>query len=166
VSAHPEGFQLDRKTNRIFVNVPRSRTVVALDGATGKQAATWPMTNGGNFPMALDDDTQRLLVAFRVPARLGVFSAADGRNVATVELCGDADDVFVDTKYRRAYVSCGQGFIDVFDTQDPGYRRAARVPTAPGARTSYFAPSLDRLFLAARATSAEPAAVWVFRTAP
>ena len=69
-------------------------------------------------------------------------------------------------KHRRAYVSCGHGFIDAFDLRGPGYRRVARIATAPGARTSYFAPSLDRLFLAARATSAEPAAIWVFRTAP
>jgi DNA-binding beta-propeller fold protein YncE len=167
VPAHPEGFQLDRKTNRIFVNVPRSRAVVVLDAATGRQTATWPMTNaGGNFAMAFDDDAQRVLVAFRAPARLGAFSAVDGRNMANVDLCGDADDVFVDSKRHRAYVSCGQGFIDVFDIQDARYSRSARIPTVPGARTSYFEPSSDRLFVAARATSSEPAAIWVFRAVP
>jgi len=165
--AHPESFQLDSKTNRIFVNVPRSRIIVVIDALTGRQTTTWPMTNvRGNFPMAFDDDAQRVLVAFRTPAALGVFSAADGRNVANVDLCGDADDVFVDAKRHRTYVSCGQGFIDVFDTQDPGYRHTARIPTVSGARTSYFAPSIDRLFLAVRATSAGPAAIWVFRPAP
>ena len=167
VPAHPEGFQFDRKSNRIFVNVPKSRAIVVIDGATGKHAATWPMTNAGaNFPMAFDDDAQRVLVAFRAPARLGAFSAADGRTVASVDLCGDADDVFVDAKRHRAYASCGQGFIDVFDMQNPGYRRLARIPTVPGARTSYFVPSIDRLFLAARATTTEPPAIWVFRAAP
>jgi hypothetical protein len=86
--------------------------------------------------------------------------------MASIDLCGDADDVFVDAKRHRAYVSCGQGFIDVFDTNDPGYRRSARIPTVSGARTSYFVPSIDRLFLAAPATSTEPAAIWVFRAAP
>src|SRR5215467_1080522 len=42
VPAHPEGFQLDRKANRIFVNVPTSRAIVVIDGLTGKQIATWP----------------------------------------------------------------------------------------------------------------------------
>ncbi len=167
VSAHPEGFQLDRKTNRIYVNVPRSRSIVVIDGLTGKQTATWQLKNaGGNFPMAFDENARRVLVAFRTPAKLGAFSAADGQSVARVDLCGDADDLFVDAKRLRAYVSCGQGFIDVFDTQDPGYRRLAQVPTVSGARTSYFVPSVDRFFLAVRATAAEPAAIWVFRPAP
>jgi len=167
VPAHPEGFLFDPKSNRIFVNIPKTRAIAVIDNSTGKQTATWPMTNaGGNFPIAFDDDAQRVLVAFRTPARLGAFSAADGRSVASVDLCGDADDVFVDQKRHRVYASCGQGFIDVFDTQDPGYRRLARIPTIPGARTSYFVPSLDRLFLAARATASEPAAIWVFRAAP
>jgi DNA-binding beta-propeller fold protein YncE len=164
VPAHPEGFQLDHATGRIFVNIPKAAAIVVIDGLTGKQAATWALKGaGGNFPMALDEARRRVLVAFRAPPRLGVFSIADGQSIANVELCGDADDVFVDAKRNRAYVSCGQGFIDVFDTQSTEYRRLARIPTVPGARTAYFAPAIDRLFVAVRATSSEPAAIWVFR---
>jgi DNA-binding beta-propeller fold protein YncE len=163
VPAHPESFQLDRATGRIFVNVPKASAIVVIDGLTGTQAATWPLKSaGGNFPMALDEAGRRVLVAFRAPPRLDVFSIADGQNVANVELCGDADDIFVDAKRNRAYVSCGQGFIDVFDIRGADYRRLARIPTIPGARTAYFAPAVDRLFLAVRATSSEPAAIWVF----
>jgi YVTN family beta-propeller protein len=165
--AHPEGFQLDRKTNRIFVNVPRARVIVMLDGTSGQQKAAWPTKDaGGNFPMALDEDAQRVLVAFRAPGRLAAFSARDGESVASVELCGDADDLFVDPKRGRVYVSCGEGFIDVLDARAADYRRLARVPTVRGARTSYFVPSVDRLFLAVRAASLEPAAVWVYRPMP
>jgi len=164
--AHPEGFQLDRKTNQIFVNLPRARTIVAIDATGGQQKAAWLVKEGGaNFPMALDEEAHRIIVAFRAPPRLGIFSAA-GETVGTVELCGDSDDVFVDPKRTRIYISCGEGFIDVFDTSGGSYRRLTRLPTSPGARTSYFAPSVDRLFLAVRATSAEPAAIWVFRPAP
>jgi DNA-binding beta-propeller fold protein YncE len=163
--AHPEGFQFDRKTNQIFVNVPRSRAIVMLDAISGQQKAAWPMKDAGaNFPMALDEDAQRVLVAFRSPAKLGAFSARDGESLASVELCGDADDLFVDAKRGRVYVSCGEGFLDVLDARD--YRRLARVPTVRGARTSYYVPSMDRLFLAVRAASLEPAAVWVYRPVP
>jgi DNA-binding beta-propeller fold protein YncE len=166
VPAHPEGFQFDRNTNKIFVNVPKAGAIVVLDGLTGKQTATWPLKGaGGNFPMALDDAAQRVLVAFRAPAKLGAFST-DGQSVTAVDLCGDADDVFVDSKRHRAYVSCGQGFIDVFDIHDAVYRRLERIPTVPGARTAIFEPSTDRLFLAVRATSTETAAIWVFRAGP
>ena len=75
-----------------------------------------------------------------------------------------ADDVFVDRKHRRVYVSCGEGVVDVLES-GAGYRRLARVSTAPGARTSLFVPELDRLFVAVRAVSSEPAAIWVFRPA-
>jgi hypothetical protein len=90
------------------------------------------------------------------------FSSQDGHAAARAETCGDADDVFIDRKRHRVYVSCGEGFIDVFEGE-AGYRRLARVPTVSGARTSLFAPELDRLFVAVRAASHEPAAIWVFR---
>ena len=92
-------------------------------------------------------------------------SPADGHVVAKAETCGDADDVFVDRKRRRVYVSCGQGAVDVLESDEQGYRRLAHVPTIPGARTSLFVPELDRLFVAVRAESNEPAAIWVFRPA-
>jgi YVTN family beta-propeller protein len=165
--AHPEGFQLDHKNNQILVNVPRARAIAVLDGSSGQSKALWPMKeSGANFPMALDEDAQRVLVAFRSPPKLGVFSARDGESVAGVALCGDADDLFVDAKRGRVYVSCGEGFLDVFDARAGDYRRLARVPTVRGARTSYYVPSVDRLFLAVRAASLEPAAVWVYRPVP
>jgi DNA-binding beta-propeller fold protein YncE len=165
--AHPEGFQLDRKNNQILVNVPRARAIAVLDGGSGQPKALWPMKeSGANFPMALDEDAQRVLVAFRSPGRLAVFSARDGESIASVELCGDADDLFVDAKRSRIYVSCGEGFLDIFDARAGDYRRLARLPTARGARTSYYVPSLDRLVLAVRAASLEPAAVWVYRPMP
>jgi hypothetical protein len=95
-----------------------------------------------------------------------VFSARDGESIASVELCGDADDLFVDAKRSRIYVNCGEGFLDVFDAPAGDYRRLARLPTVRGARTSYYVPSLDRLVLAVRAASLEPAAVWVYRPVP
>ena len=165
--AHPEGFQLDHKNNQVLVNLPRARAIAVLDGVSGQRKALWPMKeSGANFPMAVDEDAQRVLVAFRAPGRLAVFSARTGESVASVELCGDADDLFVDGKRSRIYVSCGEGFIDVFDARADDYRRLARVPTVRGARTSYYVPSMDRLFLAVRAASLEPAAVWVYRPAP
>jgi hypothetical protein len=89
---------------------------------------------------------------------------ADGAQVAAPESCGDADDVFHDAKRRRVYVSCGEGFIDVFD--DNGYRRIAHIRTVAGARTALFVPEIDRLLLAVRANGGEPAAIWVFRPRP
>jgi len=167
LSVHPEGFQLDPSSNQIFVNLPKSRAIAVVDRQSGKQTASWPMRIGaGNFPMALNHDSGQILVAFRTPASLGVFSIKDGALLASPEICGDADDVFIDAKRRRVYVSCGEGFIDVLDSQGSAYQRVARIPTVAGARTSLFVPEMDRLSLAVRASSGEPAAVWIFRPVP
>lgn len=85
--AHPEGFQLDRKNNQIIVNVPHAAAIAVLDRSSGQPKARWPAKESGpNFPMALDEDAQRILVAFRAPGRLAAFSAGDGGGVASVEL--------------------------------------------------------------------------------
>ena len=86
-----------------------------------------------------------------------------GAIVVNVDLCGDADDMFIDEKRHRLYVSCGDGSVDVFDTQQPSYPRMERVASVAGARTSLFVPELDRLFVAVRATLSERPAIWVFR---
>ena len=163
LKAHPESFQLAQSAGRIFANVPKAREIAVIDRTASKQTASWPVGNDSNFPMALDESAGRVLVAFRSPARLGVFSMRDGDTVATVEACGDADDLFVDAKRHRVYLSCGDGDLDVFEMQGDRYRRVARIPTISGARTSLFVPEIDQFFVAARANAGEPAAVWIFR---
>jgi len=163
LKAHPESFQLDPRSSRIFVNVPEAKEIAVVDRLSGRQTASWPMRDVGNFPMALDGQGQRVLVVFRSPPALGVFSMLDGAVVARMPTCGDADDVFLDGGRGRIYVSCGEGLVDVFALRGETYQRIARVPTASGARTSLFVPELDRLFVAARATLLDPASVLVFK---
>jgi YVTN family beta-propeller protein len=156
--AHPESFQVDAGSHRIYVNLPDTRSIAVIDPAHA--AVSWPMQAGGNFPMTLRPAAQHVVVVFRRPARLGVFAMADGAAVASPETCGDSDDVFDDARRDRLYVVCGDGSIDVFDGKD--YRRLTRLRTVAGARTALFVPELDRLFLAVRASGSEPAAIWVF----
>src|SRR5215469_10469934 len=146
-------------------SVPDAHEIVVVDLAAGSTQSL-PMQGAvSNFPMAIDGDAHRIIVVFRNPPTLTALSSQDGHVATKVETCGDADDVFVDRKRRRVYVSCGQGAVDVLEANEGGYQQLARVPTAPGARTSLFVPELDRLFVAVRAGSNEPAAIWVFRPA-
>jgi DNA-binding beta-propeller fold protein YncE len=163
LKAHPESFQLDRSASHIFVNDPANQAIVVVDRAAGKAVTNWPTGSGSNFPMALNEKAGHVVVAFRNPAKLGAFSMRDGDPVANVDLCADADDMFVDAKRERVYVSCGDGYLDAFDTRENAYRRINHIATVSGARTSLFVPELDVLFIAARATPSEPAAIWVFR---
>jgi DNA-binding beta-propeller fold protein YncE len=164
LKAHPESFQIVE--DRIFVNLPDAHAIAVMDGTSGKQLATWPMAKGGNFAMAVDRDQGRILLAFRSPSELAVLAMADGKSIANAETCGDVDDLFVDAKRSRVYVSCGAGYVDVFKLDATAYRPIARVPTAVGARTSLFVPELDRLLVAVRAGMAGPAAIWMFKPLP
>jgi DNA-binding beta-propeller fold protein YncE len=165
--AHPESFQLARGTAQIFVNVPKASAIAVVDRESGKQTASWVTKSASaNFPMALDENAKHVLVVFRNPPTLGAFAMSDGSLVTSVEACGDADDVFVDAKRHRVYISCGEGYLDVFDAQAGTYKRIGHIPTVAGARTALFVAELDRLFLAARAAPQQPAAVWIFRPTP
>ena len=71
--------------------------------------------------------------------------------MSEVDICGDADDLFVDQSLDRIYVTCGAGSIDVLTADDAKYSRVARVPTAAGARTGLFVPEINRLLVGVRA---------------
>jgi DNA-binding beta-propeller fold protein YncE len=160
--AHPEGFQLDSDTGRVYVNIPNAHSMAVVDLPSRKVVAIWPASGASaNFPMAIDNDSSHVLAVFRNPPKVGVFDKRDGSLIRMVDTCGDADDLFVDHKRHRVYVSCGAGVIDIFDARS--YDRLARIPTVSGARTSLFVPELDQLFVAVRAGGSSPAAIWVFR---
>ena len=161
---HPESFQLDPSSKRIYVNVPRAHEIAVVDQATRRQVGAWPTGElSANFPLALDESHHRVLAVFRHPAMLGVFQAQDGRRIAIVPTCGDSDDLFVDAKRSLVYVICGEGYVDVVAARAESYASLGRIATLSGARTGLFIPEIDRLVVAARAKGSEPAAVWVLR---
>ncbi len=168
LAGHPEGFEIDPKPNRAFVNVPDGRQIAVVDLQSAKQVSTWKFASlGGNFPLALADSGGPLAVVFRSPPKLVLLNPKTGSAEQSVDTCGDADDVFFDGKRERLYVSCGDGAIDVIERDANGLRTIGRVRTSAGARTSLFVPELDRLFVAARAGGVESqAAILVFRPSP
>ena len=163
LKAHPESFQLDQESEHIFINLPDTRSIAVVNKATGQEIANWRQTYAGNYAMALDNEKERLFVVFRNPAKFVALAEDTGATVAEVDTCGDVDDLFLDARRKRVYISCGQGFIDVLDARDPGFTRLGRIATVPGARTSLFVPNADRLFLAVRAQGGQGAAIWVYR---
>jgi len=164
LKGHPEGFQLEASGKRIFVNVPDSPEIAVVDRSTGKQTGSWSTQDlGENFPLAIDEAHQSVLVLFRRPAKLGAFAIRDGARLGLVDSCGDADDIFIDARRDRVYVSCGEGFLETFEVRGIGHVNIGRAATSAGARTALWIPEIDRLALAVRATEDEPAAVWIFR---
>jgi hypothetical protein len=141
---------LEKKGNRIFANVPDAKQIAVIDREKRQVTGTWPMKEfQANFPMSLDEPNHRLFVGCRKPARLVVLDTASGKTIADLEISGDTDDLFYDAKRKRVYVSCGEGFIDIVEQTSPDtYKQLTRIPSASGARTSFFSPDLDRYYLA------------------
>ncbi len=163
--AHPESFQLETGNRRIFVNVPDAKQVAVIDRVKRTVTATWPMeTFQANFPMALDEANHRLFIGCRQPARLVVLDTATGKSVADLAISGDIDDLFYDAPRKRLYLSCGEGFLDTVEqTTADTYTRASQMPTAPGARTCYFSPVTDRLYLAVPDRASQKAEIRVYQ---
>jgi len=168
LDSHPESFQLEKDTPRIYVNLPKSRKIDVLDSEKRSIIATWPIgVSLANYPMALDEADHRLFVVTRFPARFLVFDTTTGKTVQRLAAVGDCDDVFYDQLRKRIYASGGDGAISVFEQQDADhYKELARITTVKGARTSFFSPDFDRLFLAVRREGTQAAAIWVFAPGP
>jgi DNA-binding beta-propeller fold protein YncE len=164
---HPESFQFDEQGQRIFANVPNARQIAVVDVGQGRQIANLELGGArSNFPMAVDGQAHRLLVVTRSPARLIGFATDTGKQTASVDTCGDSDDLSVDPRRQRVYVTCGEGVVEAFGQRADGFDPLGRVRTVSGARTSLFVPDADRLYVAVRASGGEPAAIWIFRPAP
>jgi len=150
LSAHPEAFELEKNGERIFVNVPNSRHVAVIDRKKGEVIATWK-TDGafGNFPMAFDEANHRLFIGCRIPSKLVVLNTESGEVVAKIDISGDSDDIFYDSKRHRIYAICGAGKIDIIEQTDANnYKAVTKIDTADGARTGLFVPERDTLFVA------------------
>ena len=150
LSGHPEAFELEKNGKRIFVNVPNSRHVAVIDHDKGEVVATWKTDLAfGNFPMALDEANHRLFIGCRMPSKLVVLDTESGNVVAKIDISGDTDDVFYDSKRHRIYAICGAGKIDIIEQTDQNnYKPLSKVGTAEGARTGLFVPERDTVFVA------------------
>jgi len=163
LAAHPESFQIDPHSERLFVNEPKGFRIAVIDRRSGKEAARWGASGAAsNFPMALDTEGQRLFVAYRLPALLAAFDTVTGELISKETTCGDADDIFYDQTRKRVYVICGDGSLAVLDASGKKPRELSRLATRPGARTGLYAPELDLLFVAGPQTGAAQAEILVY----
>ena len=164
LDAHPESFQLEKNGSRIFVNLPGSRKIAVADRKTRTVLSSWG-TGGplANFPMALDEQGHRLFVVTRLPARLVVLDTENGHRVASISVVGDCDDLFFDQRRHHIYAIGGEGGISVLQQRDADhYSEITRIKTVNGARTGFFSPELDRLYLAVRKHDSQPAEIRIY----
>lgn len=166
LGAEPESFQLEKSGPNIYVNLPEPKQIAVINRNT-KEISRWSLSVGQNFPMALDEADHRLFVASREPATLSVLDTSTGRMVASLPSVQDSDDLYYSAEHKRIYMPGGEGFIYVFQQNDPDhYSLLSKVPTVLGARTAgYFGrqgKGFDRFYLAIPAGSSATAEVRIY----
>ena len=169
LEGHPESFQFDKATGKtMFVNVPTAGHIAVIDTGKRRVTAKWPVTEVKSFyPMALDDANQRVYIGSRRPAKLVAFDMKSGRMVSSIDGAIDTDDLFFDVARKRFYMSGGGGSVSVFEQRDPAHcELLAKIPTGPGARISFFAPELNRFYVAVPRLGKQDARVLVFAVQP
>ncbi len=167
LGGHPESFQVEKSGNRIFVNVPSTNSITVADKGNGQVSSNWTPSASQNFPLALDENNHRLFVGARDPAKLIVINTDNGKEVASLDTVGDADDISYDSVNHQLYVSGGEGFIDVYKQQDADhYNLLSKISTSTGARTSLFVPELKQLYLAVPQHDTKDAEIWVYSLSP
>ena len=87
--------------------------------------------------------------------------------MASVDIVGDTDDLFYDATNRRIYVSGGEGRVTAFRQTSPDmYEVAGQVATAPGARTAFFVPGTQTLYVAVPHRPKQGPEIRVFKVPP
>ncbi len=165
---HPESFQITRDGNRVYVNLPDTRSIASIDLAAKSVNPAWAhLSASGNFSMALDETIHRLFIPCRKPPRMQVINTDSGGIATWAATIGDADDVFVDEARRFVYVIGGDGLVDVvFVRAAEALVSRLRVPTGPGARTGLYVPEWNQVLVAVPRSQGKEARILVFSTLP
>jgi hypothetical protein len=163
--AHPESFQIDKKLNLLFVNIPDAGMVGVVDLKQMKLTSKWIKDfPRANFPMAIDANNHRVFVGYRHSAKLVIYDGKTGIDINETSMVGDADDIYFDDVTGMIIISGGEGYINAFrlDNQKD-IQEIANISTSSGARTSLLIPQLRLFVLACRANGGRNASLQIYK---
>ncbi len=162
-----EAIAFEQKGNRAFVNVSGKHYVAVVDKTTHTVLKTWPIKEGqNNAPMGLDEENKRLFVVTRKPFKLVVLDTDTGASVATFDAPQRTNELIFDKQNRRIYLT-GDDYVAVFQQQGPDkYQEVARVKSDKGAKTAYYVPELNRLYVAVAGKGDTKAGVLQYEVVP
>ncbi|HET6992457.1 MAG TPA: YncE family protein, partial [Bacteroidia bacterium] len=164
LDGHPESFQMNHATGKMFVNVPDAYEIQMIDLKKNVASEKWVVTDArDNFPMALDNQNHRLFIACRHPSRILVMDQNSGRVITAMECSEDADDIYYDADAKELIASCGQGYIDFFKAKnDSMFTSLPRMSSRFEARTSLYNSGEKKYFLAVPAMPGKEAELRVY----
>ncbi len=171
VSAHPAELSLDKGGQRLFVLLPSENKIQVIDTTKRQLLSTWTVSSQKPGDAALDVASDRLLIGTRTPPQLIAMDSHSGKEVANLTTVEGQDGVYFDAVHKRVYVSGGRGeevgYVFVYQQNSADhYERIGKIPTRPGAGTSFWSPEMNHYYVAAPAHDKEEAAILVFEPQP
>lgn len=160
-SNHTEAMAVEQNGDKIFINVTDKNYLAVVDKKTLTVTARWTIKEAKqNAPIAMDEANHRLFVVTRDPGKVVVLNSDTGETVATFEAPGRADEAVWDAGNKRLYVPGGEGYIGVYEEQDPDhFVELPHVASGAGAKTEILIPQLKTLYVAESAGDAMGGAV-------
>jgi DNA-binding beta-propeller fold protein YncE len=171
VAAHPSEILLDKSGETLFAFISVISKIQLIDLKKREVRATWPVSSQRPGDAALDEASDRLFIGTRTPPEMIAMDVKTGKEVAHLPTMEGMDGVYFDAARKRIYISGGRGedvgrvFVYQQKSAD-SYEIAGKIPTRPGAGTSFWSPELDHYYVAASANGQEQAAILVFEPAP
>lgn len=165
----PEAFWIAKGQPRAYINVPSHNQVVVVDTTKNVVVDRFKLHSAGsNYSLALDEPRRRIYVGCRKAPMMVVLDLDSGKELSSVAIPGDIDDLFYDAQRDRLYASCGEGFLTALRRTDGDrFEVMAKLPTGKLARTCYFDAASCRLFLAVpRQEGKEGPELWIYRARP
>ena len=169
--ARSGGIKIEKSRPQAFVTLTGAANLGVVDLKQRKQTKAWLTGVPTNVALALDEGHHRLFDGVRNPPALIVLDTESGKQVSKLEGVSGIDDLWYDAAHKRVYASGGRGFetgfVYVYQQKDADhYELIGKVPTAPGAGTSFWSPEFNRVYVAAPANEKEEAAILVFEPQP
>lgn len=151
LESRPAGFMVDRRTGRLYVNLPARRDVAVFDLAESRRVATWNLGagSGANSAMALDEAAGHLFIVTSAPDRLLVLDLHDGRILQVLPAPANVGNLSYDAVTRELFAASGAGRIAVYaEGSDGSLTQTDEVPTARGAAAACLDAANGRYYLA------------------
>jgi hypothetical protein len=165
----PEGFQVETKRPRLYMNTVDPTRLIVVDTDSNKVLHRYPVKLADRaYPLAVDEANRRLFLGCRKKPSVVVMDSESGKEVAQVDIPEDIDDLFYDARNRRLYASCGAGSLAVIRQRDADhYDLIEKIATVKLARTCFFDSEKGRLYLfVPRQKGQEGPTIRVYRPKP
>ncbi len=148
-----ESPQADGKGN-VFGNVEGK--LIRIDAKTKTIAAQWSTGCTDASGLGVDVSGHRLFQACD-GGKMAILDSETGKVLGTASIGDGPDSGGYSDKYKLAFASTGDGFLNVVGSSGNGYTTVEKLPTMKGARTMTYDPVNDRIYTVSAEMAGNPA---------